>query len=98
MSAPGVTHSIQFDDRSIGVRLETAVESRAGLIRHVQALNTSLGQVAMTARMALEGDGGGVLDQYQQGNQVHGLMTAVELMSSMVEALLEEATGMDGAK
>ena len=98
MSGPGVIHSIQFDDRGIGVKFETGVESRDGLIRHIQALNASLGQVAMTARMALEGDGGGVLDQHQQGTQVHGLMTAVELMSSMAEALLEEAAGMDGAK
>lgn len=98
MSASGVIHSIQFDDRGIGVKFETGVESRDGLIRHAQALNTSLGQVAMTARIALEGDGNGVLDEHQQANQVHGLMTAVELLSSLVEALLEEAAGMDEAK
>lgn len=98
MSAPEVIHSLRFDGRSIGVKLATGIESRCGLIRHAHALNVSLGQVAMTARIALEGDGGGVLDEHEQANQVHGLMTAVELISSMVEALLEEASGMDEAK
>ena len=91
-----VAHCICFDGRALGAKF--IVENRRELVHHAHALNVSLGQVAMTARIALEGDGNGVLDEHQQGNQVHGLMTAVELMSSMVEALLEEASGMEEAE
>lgn len=97
MNAAVVTHGICFDDRGIGIKFDTGIESRGELINHAYALNSSLGQVAMTARLVGESNVG-ELDPCQQANQVHGLMTAVELMSSLVQALLEEASSREGAE
>ncbi|MEN1925168.1 hypothetical protein [Luteimonas qiangzhengi] len=94
MNAKEVVHCICFDDRGIGIKFDTGIESRGEMIRHAHALNSSVGQVAMTARLVAEGNGDD-LDPCQQANQVHGLMTAVEVMSSLVEALLEQASGQE---